>query len=76
MHVTLDSWRPHRDPERFKQEPDVLYSDLSEDDLVGDDEEDLVQITEMSSKGGSSLKGEPKMVRASKRCFYDLQVLE
>ena len=33
MHITLDSWRPHQDPEGWKQDPNGLVSDMSEDNL-------------------------------------------
>ena len=45
MHLTLDYWRPHQDPEVWQQEPDVLGSNMSEDNFVGEAEEALVQIT-------------------------------
>ena len=44
-YLTLDSLRPHRDSEGCKQDPDVLDSNMSEDNLVGEAEEALVQIT-------------------------------
>ena len=57
MHLTLDSWRPHWDSEGRKKDPDGLDSDLSEDNLGDDVEEDLIQITGSSSKGDAAEKG-------------------
>ena len=45
MYLTLDSWRPHWNSELWKQDPDELDSNLPEDNLVGEAEEALVQIT-------------------------------
>ena len=46
------------------------------DNLEGEAEEALVQITGFPSKGYATENGETKMVRASQRWFYDLQVIE
>ena len=54
MHITLDSWLPHRYPEKLKQDPDGLNSDLSEDNLVGEAKESLGQITGTPSKGDAT----------------------
>ena len=56
MHITLESWRPHKYPEECKQELDVLDSDLSEDNLVGEAEEALVKITRVPIKGDATEK--------------------
>ena len=72
IHITLDSWRPHRDSEGWKQDPDGLYSDMSGNNLGGEAEEALVQITGIPSKGGAAEKGEPKMVRSAQHWFSDL----
>ena len=45
MNLTLDYWRPHQDPEVWKHDPDGLYGDISEDNLVGEAEEALGQVT-------------------------------
>ena len=74
IHIALDSWRPHRYPEGWKQEPDGLYSDLLEDKLGDEAEEALDQITGTPRKGAAIKKGEPKTVRAVQRWFSDLQV--
>ena len=42
MHITLDSWRLHRDYEGWKQDPDGMGSDLLEDNLGGDAEKVFV----------------------------------
>ena len=76
MHITLDSWCPHWDSEGWKQDPDGLYIDMSEYNLVGEAEEALSQITGMPSKGDAAENGEPKTVRAAQRWFSDLQVLK
>ena len=76
MHITLDSWRPHRDSTGRKQDPYGLDSDISEDNLGGDYEEDLGQITGSPSKGDAVEKGEHKTVRSAQRWFYNLQVIE
>ena len=49
---------------------------MSEYNLGGDTEEDLVQITGIPIKGDAAEKEEHKMVIALKHWFYDLQVLE
>ena len=56
MHLTLDSWCPHRDSEGWKQKPDGLDSDLSEDNVGGDTEEALGQITGSTIKEGAAEK--------------------
>ena len=71
MHLNLDSWSPHQDSEGWKQDPYVLESDLLEDNLGGEAEEDLVQITGSPSKGGASEKYELKTVRAAQRWFLN-----
>ena len=76
MHLTLDSWRPHRDPEGWKQDPGGLCIDLSKDNLGGEAEEALGQTTLTPSKGASAEKGEPETDRAAQHWFYDLQVLK
>ena len=43
--------------------------------MGGEAEEYLGQINGSPSKGYAAEKGEPNTVRASKRLFYDLQVL-
>ena len=42
MHLALDSWRPHLDPGGWKQDPDGLDIDISEDNFGGEAEEYLV----------------------------------
>ena len=53
MNINLDSWRPHQDPEGWKQDPYGLDSYLSVDNLGGEDEEALGQITGTPIKGGA-----------------------
>ena len=53
MHLTLDFWHPHRDPEGWKQDPYGLDSDLLEDSLGSEYEDDLVQITGTLIKGNA-----------------------
>ena len=53
-NLALDSWRPHRDSKRCKQDPDRINSDISEDSLVGESEEALGQISGTPSKGGAA----------------------
>ena len=53
MNINLDSWLPHRDPEGWKQDPYGLDSYLSVDNLGGEDEEALGQITGTPIKGGA-----------------------
>ena len=60
MHLALDSRQSHQDSEGCKQDPYELDSDLSEDNLGGEAEEVLGQITGLPSKGNSTEKGEPK----------------
>ena len=76
MHLALEYLRPHWYPEGWKQDPDGLYSDLSEDNLGGEAEEALVQNTGTPRKGSNAEKGEPKTVREAQRWFSDLQVLK
>ena len=76
MHLTLESWQPHQDPIVWKQDPDGLESDLSEDNLVGEAEEYLGKITGMPRKGAVAEKGKPNTVRAAQHCFYDLQFIK
>ena len=57
IHITLEYWRLYWDSEEWKQDPDGLDSDLSEDKLGGKVEEDLLQITGMPSKGDTAEKG-------------------
>ena len=57
MNLTLESWRPHWYPEGYKQDPDVLGSDLSEENLGGEYEEDLGKITGTPNKGEATEKG-------------------
>ena len=76
MHLTLDSWHPNGYPEGWKHDPYGLDNDLSEDNLGGEAEEALGQITGMPSKGASEGKGELKTFRSVQRWFYDFQVLE
>ena len=71
----MDSWRPHQDPEGWKQDPDRLDSDLSEDNLGGEVEESLCQITGTPRKGAAAEKGEPNSVREAQRWFSNLQVI-
>ena len=71
----MDSWRPHCYPKGWKQDPDELYNDFSEDNFVGEAKEALGQITGTPSKGAAAEKGEPKMFRAEQCWIYDLQVL-
>ena len=59
MHLALEYWLPNQDPERFKEDPYGLDSDISEDNLGGEAEEYLVQITVIPSKGYATEKGEP-----------------
>ena len=76
MHLTLDSWRPHRHSEGWEHNTEGMGSDLSEDNLGGEAWEALVQITGITRKGDEAEKGEPQTVRAAQRCFSYLQVLE
>ena len=71
IHLNLDSWRPNRDSEGWKQETDELDSDLSEDNLGGEAEEDLGQITGTPIKGNAEEKGELKTARAAQRWFSE-----
>ena len=71
MNLTLDYWRPHQDPEVWKHDPDGLYGDISEDNLVGEAEEALGQINGSPSKGDAAEKGEPKTARAAQHWFSD-----
>ena len=75
IHLTLDSWSPHWEPERCRQDPYGLDIDISEDNLGGEAEEYLGQINGTPRKGDAAEKGEPKTVIAAQRCFSDLQVL-
>ena len=52
--ITLYSWKPHQDSECWKQDPYVLYSDLSEYTLGGEAEEALVQSTGYTRKGDAT----------------------
>ena len=54
MHITLDSWRPHQDPEGWKQDPNGLVSDMSEDNLGAEVQETLGQVTGTPSKGNAT----------------------
>ena len=54
MHLALASCHPHGDSSRWKQDPDGLDSDMSEDNLVGEAEEALGQNTGSSIKGGAA----------------------
>ena len=76
MHLTLGYWHPQRDLEGWKQDPDGLDGDLSDENLGGESEEALGQINGTSRNGSASVKGEPKTFRASQGWLYDLQVLE
>ena len=49
---------------------------MLEDNLGGDAEEALGQITGSPSKGDAAEKGEPKTVRAAQHWSSDLQVIE
>ena len=75
MHLTLNSWRPHRDHEEKKQDAYGLDSDLSEDKFGVEAEEALVHITGTPRKGYAAEKGETKTVRAVQHLFYDLKVI-
>ena len=76
MHPNLDYWIPHRDYEGWKQDPDGMDSDLSEDNLGDEAGESLGKITGSPSKGDAAEKGEPKTVRSAQRWFSELQVLK
>ena len=76
MHLNLYYWNPYRDSEEWKKYTDGLDSDLSEDNLGGEAEEDLGQITGTPIKGNAEEKGELKTVRAAQRWFYGLQVID
>ena len=54
IHLTLESWRPHREPEGWKQEPDGLEGDLADDNFGGEAEEALGKINGTSRKGPAS----------------------
>ena len=53
-----------------------ILTDLPEDNLGGEVEEYLVQITGTPSKGGATENCKPKTVRAAQRWFYGLQVID
>ena len=72
MHLTWDYWRPHWDSEGWKQDPDGMDSDLSEDNLGDEIEEYLVQINGSPSKGDATEKWEPKTVREAQHWFSEL----
>ena len=76
MHLILDSWYSHRYSEGWKQDRDGIDIDLSEDNLGGDTEEALGQITGTPIKVFATEKGDPKTVREVQPRFYYLQVLE
>ena len=76
IHLTLDYWHPYQYSEGWKQDPDVLDSDPSEDNLEGEVEEALGQITGIPSKGDAAEKGQPKTFRSAQHWFSELQVLE
>ena len=50
MHLTLDYWRPHQDPEGWKQDPGGLDSNLAYENLGDDTEEALSKINGMFRK--------------------------
>ena len=76
MNLALASCHPHGDSSRWKQDPDGLDSDMSEDNLGGEAKEALVQITGFPSKWDATEKCEPKTVKAAQHLSSDLQVLE
>ena len=65
MYLTLYYWQTHQDPEGWKHDPYGLYSDLSEDNLGGEAEESLGEITGTPSKGTAAEKDFPKIARAA-----------
>ena len=73
---TLESWLPHRDSEGWKHDLDGIGSDILEDNLGGEAEEAMGQITGTPNNGDVAEKGEPKTVRAAQRWFSDLQVID
>ena len=51
MSLTLDSWRPNRYPEGWKQDPGGMGGDMLDNILGGEAEEALGQINGTSRKG-------------------------
>ena len=54
MHLTLESWCPHRLPEGWKQDPYGLYIDLSEYNLGGETEKSLGKFNGTPRKGAAT----------------------
>ena len=54
MHLTLDSWSPHQDPEGWKQDSYGMDGDLADENLGGEVEEALGQIVGASRKASAS----------------------
>ena len=67
MNITLDYWIPYQYPEGWKQDPNGMDIDMSEDNLGGETEEDLGQITGMPRKGDATDNSGPKTVRSTQQ---------